>query len=164
MTRLHRRFIALVLLALPLAALAEPGALGVNLYALSYHFERERARQLGLDNSFNPGLGLRYRRAYGEHIDWILDAGVYHDSGRNTAWVAGGGALWKVSQSSLRLGVALAALRSDSYNRGELFVAPLPIAAWEFRSGMLNVMVAPRLEALNKVTTVGFWYTYWIGR
>jgi hypothetical protein len=163
MTRLHRRFIGLALLALPLAALAQPGELGVNLYGLSYHFERERARELGLDNPVNPGLGVRYRRAYSERIDWILDAGVYHDSGRNTAWVAGGGGLWKASRS-LRLGVALAAFRSDSYNRGELFAAPLPIAAWEFRSGMLNAAIAPRLAELNKVTTLAFWLTYWIGR
>jgi hypothetical protein len=160
MTRLHGWFIGLLLLA---PSLAQAGELGVNLYGLSYHFDRERARDTGLDNPFNPGLGLRYRGAYSARIDWILDAGVYHDSGRNTAWVAGGGGLWKVSQS-LRLGVALAALRSDSYNGGELFIAPLPLAAWEFRSGMLNVMIAPRLAALNKVTTLGFWYTYWIGR
>ncbi|MDQ5849326.1 MAG: hypothetical protein M3544_10230 [Pseudomonadota bacterium] len=151
------------MLGLPCAALAQPGELGVNLYGFSYHFERERARELGLDNGINPGLGLRYRRPYSERIDLILDAGVYYDSGRNTAWVAGGGALWKVSQS-LRLGVALAAFRSDSYNRGEVFLSPLPLAAWEFRSVMLNAMIAPKLAELNQISTFAFWLTYWIGR
>lgn len=47
-------------LALPLPALVD---LGINLYGLSYHFDRSRARELGVDNGFNPGLGvLRCRR------------------------------------------------------------------------------------------------------
>lgn len=73
MTRLHRGFIGFLLLGLPCAALAQPGEgeLGVNLYGFSYHFERERARELGLDNEINPGLGLRYRRPYSERIDLI---------------------------------------------------------------------------------------------
>jgi hypothetical protein len=43
---------------------------GVNLYGLSYHFDRARAR---------------YRVAHGERLQWIFDAGAYRDSGRNTA-------------------------------------------------------------------------------
>jgi hypothetical protein len=39
--------LALLLAALPLAAFAD---LGINLYGLSYHFDRARAEELGLDN------------------------------------------------------------------------------------------------------------------
>ncbi|HSF47127.1 MAG TPA: hypothetical protein VLA73_02055, partial [Burkholderiales bacterium] len=37
--------------------------LGINVYGLSYHFDRDRARELDVDNELNPGLGLRYRFA-----------------------------------------------------------------------------------------------------
>jgi hypothetical protein len=56
---------------------------GVNLYGLSHHFDRARARELKVDNGVNPGLGLRYRIAHSERLEWIFDVGAYRDSGRN---------------------------------------------------------------------------------
>ncbi len=152
-----RRFIACATLAAPLAASAE---LGVNLYGLSYHFDRSRARALGVDNEINAGLGLRYRVPHSERLQWIFDAGIYHDSGRNTALLAGGGLLWNMSDR-WRLGGALAAFKSDSYNRGEAFVAPLPLVAYEFRSVTLNFTYFPRLAEVNDVATLAVWLTWW---
>jgi len=82
--------VALILAALPATALAD---LGINLYGLSYHFDRARAEELGLDNQINPGLGLRYRVPHSEHMAWIADVGVSRDSARNTALLAGVGPL-----------------------------------------------------------------------
>lgn len=93
-------------------AFAGAGELGVNLYGLSYHFERGRARELGFDNEVNPGLGLRYRMPR-ERFDWFLDGGVYRDSGRNSAKYAGAGVFWKPA-GGLRLGGALALFHSDT--------------------------------------------------
>jgi hypothetical protein len=153
-----RRLFACAALALPLPAAAD---LGLNLYGLSYHFDRSRARAIGVGNEFNPGLGVRYRVPHSERLQWIFDAGAYRDSGRNTALLAGAGALWQVSEG-WRLGGALTVLHSDTYNRGRTFVAPLPLAAYEFRSATLNFVYLPKVSDLNEVATLGVWATVWL--
>ena len=112
--------------------------MGINLYGFSYHFERGRAKELGFDNEVNPGLGLRYRMPR-ERFDAFLDAGGYRDSGRNSALFAGGGLFWKPTMG-LRLGGALVLFHSDTYNRGDPFIAPVPLAAYEWRAVSVNVV------------------------
>lgn len=58
---------------------------GVNIYGLSYHWDRDLAKQNDLDNEFNPGLGVRYHMGQWLKANAIIDAGAYRDSGRNTA-------------------------------------------------------------------------------
>jgi hypothetical protein len=146
------------LLALPTPALGE---IGLNLYGLSYHFDRSRARELRVDNEINPGLGLRYRVPQSERLQWIFDVGAYRDSGRNTALVAGAGGLWHATHR-LRLGAALALFDSDTYNRGKTALAPVPIAAYELDRAMLNFVYLPKVREVNEVATLGFWVTWWM--
>ena len=153
-----RRLFACAALALPLPAAAD---WGINLYGFSYHLDRDRAQALAVDNEINPGLGVRYRVPHSERLQWILDAGAYRDSGRNTARLAGAGALWRVSEG-WRVGGALALLHSDTYNQGKAFVAPLPLAAYEFRSVTLNFVYLPKVSDLNEVATLGIWATVWL--
>ena len=147
-------------LAGPEQCAAQSAQIGVNIYGASYHFERERAEELGLDNEFNPGVGLRARMPYSERIDWVFDAGLYRDSAGETAAVLGAAGLWKATEH-LRLGAALALFRSETYNSGDLALAPLPLAAWEWRWLTINVAYAPRISGLNEVSTLSFWLTYW---
>lgn len=149
----------LVLVVLAAAALPAHAELGVNFYGLSYHFDRDKARALGVDNEVNPGIGLRWRSTR-ERWEGFADAGFYRDSGRSTARLAGAGALWHVT-GAFRLGGALAVLRSDTYNRGRTFLAPLPVAAWEFRRATLNVVYLPKVSEVNDINTLGFWLTFW---
>lgn len=142
------------------AALAQAGDFGINVYGVSYHFERARAKQMGLGSEFNPGLGLRYRAPVSRDFDWFADVGAYRDSGRNTAVFGGPGAFWKPTER-LRLGGALAYFDSDSYNRGRAFVAPVPVAAYEWRSVTLNVTYFPKVSNFNEINTLGFWLTFW---
>jgi hypothetical protein len=107
----------------------------------------------------NPGLGLRYRLPR-ERFDWFLDGGAYRDSGRNTAVYAGGGVFWKPS-AGLRLGGALALFHSDTYNDGDTFIAPVPIAAYEWRAASVNVVYFPKVSGINDINTFGFWVTLW---
>jgi hypothetical protein len=151
--------LALAVLLAPSAAAAQ--SLGLNVFGFSHHFDRSRARELGVDNEINPGLGLRYRIPHSEKLQWIFDAGAYRDSGRNTARLAGAGALWQVS-AGWRLGGALVVLDSDTYNGGKTFVAPLPLAAYEFRSAALNFVYLPKVSDLNEVAALGFWATFWL--
>jgi len=132
--------------------------LGVNVYGASYHFDRDKAKEIGVDNEFNPGLGVRWRKVE-DRWDWFADAGFYRDSGRNTAKLAGVGALWHFGQ--FRLGGALALLQSDTYNRGDAFIAPLPVAAYDFRRVTLNMVYMPKVHEVNDINTLGFWATIW---
>jgi hypothetical protein len=143
---------------MPSVALA--GDIGVNLYGLSYHFERGRARDIGVDNEVNPGLGLRYRIPHSERVEWFLDGGAYRDSGRNTAVYAGGGAFWKPTRQ-FGAGIALAAFESDTYNRGRAFVAPIPIVSYDFGVASLNMAYLPKIADLNDINTLAFWITLW---
>ena len=143
--------------ALPFPAAAD---LGLNLYGLAYHFDRDRAQALGLGNQFIAGGGLRQRVVHSERMQWVFDVSVYNDSGRNTAYLAGAGALWRISEG-WRLGGGLVAFQSDSYNGGRAFVTPLPLLAYEFRSMTLNVTFAPKLKELNDLATLAIWITWW---
>jgi len=135
---------------------------GVNVYGLSRHLDRAKARELHVDNEVNPGLGLRYRVPQGEGLDWIFDTGLYRDSGRNRAFIAGAGASWHATEH-LRLAGALTFFKSDTYNRGRAGIAPLPIAVWETRAMSFNFVYFPKLREINSVATVGFWLTLWPG-
>jgi hypothetical protein len=137
---------------------AHAGDFGVNVYGASYHFERSRAKELGLDNEFNPGLGVRYRDRLNERFDWFVDAGFYRDSGRTTAVLAGPGALWKATDA-LRLGGGLAYFHSKSYNEGRPFIAPIPVAAYDWKAVTLNVTFFPRISGIVDVNTLGAWIT-----
>jgi hypothetical protein len=133
---------------------------GINIYGFSWHLDADRAQELGVDNWFNPGLGVRYR-VPGERFDYFFDAGVYRDSGRNAAVLAGGAVHWRATQSA-RLGLALVVFNSKTYNDGTTFVAPLPVAAWDFGSGQINVVYLPKVKEMNDINTFGFWLTYWL--
>jgi len=141
-------------------AVAPAGDIGINVYGLSYHFERDRARDIGVDNEVNPGLGLRYRIPRGERVEWFLDGGAYRDSGRNTAAYAGGGALWKPTKR-FGVGLALAAFESDTYNRGRAFVAPIPLISYDLGAASLNMAYLPKIGDLNDINTLAFWITLW---
>lgn len=141
-----RKALLCAALLLPLPGLGAD--LGINLYGLSYHLDRARARDMGVDNELNPGLGVRYRVPHSERMAWILDVGVYRDSGRNTALLAGGG--------------ALALLDSDTYNRGKTALVALPLAAYETRSVTLNATFFPKVSDINEVATLAFWATWWV--
>ncbi|MGQ0653888.1 MAG: hypothetical protein ACT4P4_16765 [Betaproteobacteria bacterium] len=148
-------------LLLPGFALAEDATWGLNVYGLSYHFDRDTAQRIGTDNELNPGLGVRYRRPLNPSFEFFADAGAYKDSGRNTAVLAGAGALWRAT-GRLRLGGALVALQSDTYNAGDAFVAPLPVAALDFDRVTFNMVYLPKISNFNAINTLGFWATVWL--
>jgi len=149
--------LAIALLSAP-AALA--GAWGINVYGLSYHWDRDLAEQNDWDNEFNPGLGLRYRMGTWLKADAIIDAGVYHDSGRNTAVYAAAGLLWPLDRDKrFNLGVALTAFHSDTYNQGDAFIAPIPLFSLRFEKVAVNLTHFPKVGNLNEIHTTAVFLT-----
>ncbi len=166
MTSTCRRTLLACALALGAAgapAHADWSDLGVNVYGLSYHFDKSRAEQLDVDNNFNPGLGLRYQFARHERWTFFADAGAYYDSGKNTAVYGGAGALWQVV-GGLQIGAAVAVFNSDTYNSGRTFVAPLPLVAYDFGPVTVNLTYFPKISDRNEVASLGLWFTIWPGR
>ena len=135
--------------------------LGINLYGASYHFDRDKAKEIGLTNEFNPGLGIRWRQARSAKLDFFVDAGFYDDSANHTAKLFGGGALWHATEG-LRLGGGLVLLKSETYNAGKAFVAPAPVAAYEWRRVTFNTVYFPKWRDVNRTNQLGFWLTVWI--
>src|SRR5258707_7583488 len=102
-------------------ALSAHAELGINVYGLSYHLDQDKAKELGVDNQVNPGLGVRWRERKTDW-DWFADAGFYRDSGRHTAKLAGRGALWHANQR-VRLRGALPVLHSQNLQRRQRLTA-----------------------------------------
>jgi hypothetical protein len=151
---------ALLILAL-CAPRAHADDFGVNVYGASYHFDRDKAKEMGLTHEFNPGLGLRWRREWSESWDLFADAGFYRDSKENPAILIGGGGLWRATDH-LRLGGGLVALKSDTYNHNKLLVAPVPVVAIDGRRVSLSMVYFPKWQDINRTNQVGFWLTFWL--
>jgi hypothetical protein len=151
----------IVAISLALHAALADADVGINLYGASYHFDRDKAREKGLTHEVNPGLGVRWRQARTDSWDLFADAAVYRDSAAHTAKIAGGGALWHAGER-LRLGGALALFKSETYNFGKAFIAPVPIAAYETRRATFNVVFFPKWRDQNPTNQVGAWVTLWL--
>ena len=148
------------------AALLSAGAVeasnwGVNVYGLSYRWDRDQARQNDWDNEFNPGLGVRYQLGNWLKADAIIDAGAYYDSGRNTAVYAAAGLLWPLDRDKrFNLGVALTAFHSDTYNQGDAFIAPIPLFSLRFDRVAVNLTHFPKVGNLNEIHTTAMFLTF----
>lgn len=134
---------------------------GVNVYGLSYHWDRDLARQNDWDNEFNPGLGVRYQLGSWLKADALIDAGAYYDSGRNTAVYAAAGLLWALDRDRrVNLGVMLTAFNSDTYNQGDPFLAPVPLFALRFDQAVINLTHFPKVGNLNEIHTTALFLTF----
>ena len=131
---------------------------GINMFGASYHFERDKAKELGLTNEVNPGLGVRFRKPWRDELDLFTDAGFYRDSARHTAVFIGGGGLWRATERA-RLGLALVLMQSETYNSGDPFIAPAPLAAYEWDRAGISMVYFPKFGDVNQTNQVGFWLT-----
>jgi hypothetical protein len=144
-------------------ALADDGRLNLQLYGFSYHTDREGSRNAGLDNEFNPGLGLKYVVHDDARGQGFVEAGFYRDSGSNLAKLAGIGYQFKLGRR-WRLGGALVALQSETYNRGNAFIAPLPILSYDLGALTLNAIYVPAYRDYNEFAVFGFYLSVPLGR
>ncbi|HEY3076220.1 MAG TPA: hypothetical protein VGJ74_13690 [Burkholderiales bacterium] len=149
---------SLLAIGLAVQAFCAHAELGLNVYGLSYHFDRDKAREKGLTHEVNPGLGVRWRS---NESMLFADAGFYRDSAAHTAKLAGAGAFWHASER-LRLGGAAVLLKSETYNHGKAFIAPVPLAAYETRRATFNLVYFPKWRDVNPTSQVGAWVTFWL--
>lgn len=114
-------------------------ALDVNLYGLSYHSNRNEARDF---NEVNRGIGVRQDFRSTKKGIIFAEAGVYNDSLDTWAKYGGIGYQFKIGET-LRAGILLGIAHSPSYNDGEAFVAPVPVISLELDRVKIHTTFIP---------------------
>ena len=138
-------------------------ALDLNVYGFAYHPDRETVHRENLDNEFNPGLGLHYELDNDVRGITFAEVGAYRDSGRNWAKFAGLGYQFKVGER-WRIGGALAAVNSRTYNRGVTFVGMIPLITYDIGCIKLNAAYFPKFGHYNEVDAFGFYISIPLGQ
>lgn len=146
--------------ALPATVRAEPAdGWAVNIYGLSYHFERREARRIDADNEVNPGLGIRKGLWKSGPHRVYAEAGIYYDSGERWAKTADITYQYEVLPN-FRAGAGLFFFHTRTYNRGDPVLVPLPLISYDFGPAEVNVAYAPKWGELNSINTLGFFLTW----
>jgi hypothetical protein len=137
--------------------------LNVHVYGFSYHTDREGVRRSGVNNEMNLGFGLNYTLREDEEGISFVEGGLYRDSGRHVAKMAALGYQAKFGKR-WRLGGALVAVHSPTYNEGRLLVGPLPIVTYDLGPVKLNAMYVPRIDGYNEFAVFGLYFSLPLGR
>lgn len=138
-------------------------ALNLNVYGLSYHPDREAVHRLDLGNQVNPGLGLHYVLDQNARGVTFVELGGYYDSGRSWAKFIGLGYQFKVGKR-WRVGGALAAMHSQTYNDGIGFVGMIPLVTYDLGRVTLNAAYYPKFGHYNEVAAFGFYISIPFGK
>jgi len=120
-------------------------------------------KRAGLDNELNLGLGLDYTVLEDDRGIGFVEAGFYRDSGSQLAKFAGMGYQYKIGER-WRLGGLLLGVQSRTYNRGDAFIAPIPLVTYDFGAVKLNAIYVPRYGDYNQFAVFGFYLSVPIGR
>ena len=146
---------------LGLVAWGQPGAsagtIGIDLYGLSRHFDRQ-SREGYRFNEVNAGLG----------VDWVLlrtpsqtafaDLSIFRDSFRNPdryvsiAWT-------HRLVGPLQMGAMLAVSSTRSENLGEPFMAPVPLLSYRTDRAALHILFLPPSTELSGYPSVAAFAT-----
>lgn len=138
-------------------------ALSLNVYGLAYHPDRKTVHRKNLDNEFNPGLALHYELGNSARGVTFAEVGAYRDSGSNLAQFASLGYQFNLGEH-WRIGGALAAFNSKTYNRGVTFLGMIPLVSYDIDGVQLNAVYFPKVGDYNEVAAFGFYVTLPVGR
>jgi hypothetical protein len=132
--------------------------LGLNLYGLSYHFDRETANGTEF-NEIKFGLGLNYRFAESKRFDFSLEGGMFKDSLRHKAKYVSLNVRYEVAKEAIKLGVLISAYRSDSVSENWVF-GPIPVLALRYKNVGFNFVYIPEIPDINAYDSIGFYMTF----
>jgi hypothetical protein len=137
--------------------------LDLNIYGLAYHPDREKVKRENLDNQVNPGLGLHYELTNSERGITFTELGAYYDSGRNWAKFLSLGYQFKLGEN-WKFGGAVAAMHSNTYNKGVAFVGMFPLVTYDLGPVKLNAVYFPKVANYNEVAAFGFYISIPMGQ
>ena len=138
-------------------------ALDLNVYGLAYHPDRETVHRKNLDNQVNPGLALHYELSNSDRGITFAEAGAYYDSGRNWAKFLSLGYQFKLGER-WRVGGAVAAMHSLTYNHGVAFIGMVPLVTYDLGRLKLNAVYFPKITNYNEVAAFGFYFSIPLGK
>lgn len=127
-----------------------PGSFYVVASGLSKHFNVDPKYDQQPLNEKNWGLGLEYHfeRSTSNQIQWLVNAGEFRDSLNSNAFYGGGAGLYEVFRGKdifLQLGMQAALFYSPAYNKGNAFIAAMPVVSFGTNTIAANVVVIPRV-------------------
>ena len=137
--------------------------LDLNIYGLAYHPDREKVKKENLDNQVNPGLGLHYELTNSARGIIFTELGAYYDSGRNWAKFLSLGYQFKLGEN-WKFGGAVAAMHSNTYNKGVAFVGMFPLITYDFGPVKANLVYFPKVANYNEVAAFGFYISIPMGQ
>lgn len=153
-----KKGINILLICLALASSnIEAGELGINIYGVSYHFDRQTHDGVTF-NEFNPGLGLNYIFQDHHYFNLAFEAGLYKDSVRNPARFAGVNFRYKLYKDFIKPGFILGLFRSDSVSDDWIFVV-IPGLTSRYQSVSFNLVYIPEFDGINAYDSIGFYLT-----
>ena len=69
--------------------------------------------------------------------------------------------MWPLDEAKrFHLGATLAAFHSDTYNRGDPFIAPVPLFSVRLDGVTLNLTHFPKVGTLNEIHTTALFFTF----
>ena len=136
------------------------GEVGIDIFGFSYHPDRRDSSGKKL-NEFNPGIGMNYIFHETNRSIFSADAGVYRDSGRNAAIFGAAG--YRLKFDRISLGGMVVVLKSDTFNNGNIVIAPLPVFSVRVRAWSFNATYLPQYKNVNRNDAFGFFATFHLG-
>lgn len=128
------------------------GQVGVNIYGFSHHFDNDLVSQ---PQGINPGLGLHWTFDRFKKTSLEINAGMYHDSFKNTNHHIGLGGRVKV-WGPLEIGLHTVLSQSKSFNFGVPLLHPMPFLSFRHKRIVVNAIYIPEVGKLNGVAAMGF--------
>lgn len=145
--------IALSLLVVSPRAWADE--LGINLYGLSHHGNKEGYDHL---HEFNPGAGLQWTFARSQRASLETNVGIYSDSFAHANYHLSLAGRVRVA-GPVDLGLQLINSVSESSDGGRPVVTPFPIVGVRTRWGTVNMAYTPEMKSINPTGLTAMYVT-----
>ena len=134
------------------------GDFGINLYGLSYHFNRTTSDGRSF-SEFNPGIGAKFVFLQSGRSKGFCEGGVFSDSERNSAKYAAFGYSYEVIDSLFSVGLTVGPYRSSTLNYNRVFVAFIPTVSVGYKWFNFHLVYLPAYKDVNRIPTLGLYAT-----
>ena len=124
---------------------ANCASIGLNLYGISYHLDRDAARRRNF-NEFNEGIGL-HLSAYEDRYNFVyLEAGRFKDTFENGAtYYAVGYRFRPIKYISLGLNF----MQYDSKSIRNRVYTPIPVLAFDYKIASVKMSYLPKYRDIS---------------
>jgi len=134
--------------------------IGINLYGLSYHIQRETSDNKDF-NELNYGIGMRYSLNKDKRMELFIDSGFFKDSSAKLAKYMGFGLQFSLF-NTFNIGFLGLIYQSKMINQGAPIVGAVPLISFSFKNICINSIIIPKIKNLVDYDSIGFYLTYCI--